>query len=259
MSQRRASAWLLLAFAILGAGRLAGFSASQDEPVLALSLASAAVELCIAGVALAAALYAPGAPRERLGLVRSRLGAREIAALALGTLGLSHALDATLALSGLYEQSSLADFARSVHGARGLPLAAAVLAIGLAPALAEELLCRGVLLRSLVPRVGAAPAIGLSALAFGALHLEPVHGAFALLLGVYLGLAGYWSGSVVTPIACHAVNNLFALGVSVQGGPTLWASAADVAAGFLLALAALAWVRGRRQSGLQPRPGSVDA
>lgn len=258
MSVRLASACLLFAGALGGARWLAAASQQSSEPMFALSLSSVAIELVILGLALGAALLAPGTPRERLGLVRGRLGALETAALAAGTLGLSHALDALLALSGLLEQSGLADFARSVQGARGLPLAAGALAIGLAPALAEELLCRGVLQRSLVPRLGAAPAIGLAALVFAALHVEPIHAAFALPLGAYLGVAGYWSGSVLAPIACHAVNNLVALGMAAQHGPTVSATPGDVAAGALLAAAALAWVRRRGAQRLQPAAGSDD-
>lgn len=258
MPIRRASAWLLLAVALLAAGGLAASSRRIAEPVLALSLASVAIELVILGVAVAAALLAPGSPRERLGLVRWRIEGIEAAALAAGTLGLSHALDALLALSGLGEKSGLAEFARSLEGARGLPLAAAALAIGLLPALAEELLCRGVLQRTLVPRLGAAPAILLAALAFGALHLHPIHGAFAALLGAYLGVVGHWSGGVLAPIACHAVNNLAAVGQAVTQGPTLSASPADVARGLALATLALGWVGWRRARRLQPGPGSVD-
>jgi membrane protease YdiL (CAAX protease family) len=258
VSARFASACLLFAGALAGARTLAASSGRISEPLLALSLSSLAIELVILALALGAALLAPGAPRERLGLVRGRLGALETAVLVAGTLGLSHALDALLELSGLFEQSGLADFARSAQGARGLPLAAGALAIGLAPALAEELLCRGVLQRSLLPRLGAAPAVLLAALVFSALHVDPIHAAFAFPLGAYLGVAGYWSGSVLAPIACHAVNNLVALGVAAQRGAAVSATPADVAAGALLAAAALAWVGRRGGRRLQPAAGSVD-
>jgi membrane protease YdiL (CAAX protease family) len=256
--ERRALAVLLVALAFATASLLAAWSGSSGDPVLALSAAAAGVELLLLALAVAAALFASGAPHERLGLVRPRLRAREIAALAVGTLGLSHALDALLALSGLYAESALAGFARSVHGARGLPLLAALLSIGLLPALAEELLCRGLLQRSLLPRLGAAPAILISALAFGALHVEPIHASFAVLLGAYLGLAGHWSGSVLAPLACHAANNLAALGVAVRSGPSLSGSPGDLALGLLLAAAALGWVLRRRQAGLQPGASSDD-
>jgi membrane protease YdiL (CAAX protease family) len=262
VSSRRALACLLLALCFAVAAALAGMSATVSaagDDVIALSLASAAIETLIAALAVAAALCASGDPRERLGLPRTRFGAAPTALLIVGTLGLSHALDAVLTLSGLYEESALADFARSLHGARGLPLLAAAIGIGLLPGIAEELLCRGLLQRSLLPRLGAPAAIGLSALAFGALHVEPLHASFAFVLGAYLGLAGHWSGGVRVPIACHAANNLFAVVVSARFGPTPWVSPLDVAAGLALAAAALALTaRLRPRSGLQPAPGSVD-
>lgn len=259
VNPRRAIAWLLLAASLAIAAQLLRWSEAIGDAVLSLALASAAVESVLAAFACALALFAPGPPRERLGLVPARLGPGPTALLALGTLGLSHALDALLALSGFYERSALADFARSIQGARGLPLLAAALCIGLLPAIGEELLCRGFLQRSLLPRTGAAAAIAISALAFGALHLEPVHASFAVLLGVYLGVAGYWSGSVWTPIVCHAVNNLFAIGASAALGPTSRASPANAAAGLLLAAAALFWTaRLRPRPALQPVPGSDD-
>jgi membrane protease YdiL (CAAX protease family) len=189
--------------------------------------------------------------------VRGRLGGVSIAVLAAGMLGLSQALDSLLTLSGLLEGSGLAAFARTLHGARGLPLVGAAVAIGLLPALSEELLCRGLLQRSLVARLGAAPGILLAALAFGAIHVEPIHATFAVPLGVYLGLAGHLAGNVWVPIACHAVNNLFAVGVAAATGVDDAASRADVVLGVAVAAAALAFVA-RRTRGLQPTPGSDD-
>jgi membrane protease YdiL (CAAX protease family) len=255
---RRASAWLLVASALASASALAALSERLSDEVLALSAAASAVELVIAALALAAALLAPGSARARLGLLSPRFGMRDTAVLAAGTLALSHALDALLAQTGLYEQSELAGFARSMHGARGLPLGVALLAIGLLPAAAEELLCRGVLQRSLVPRLGPAVGIALASFAFGALHVEPVHAAFAVLLGAYLGLVGHWSGSVFTPIVCHAVNNGLATLISALCGPTPSGSPAEVAVGLGLAAGALGWVRRRAQPGLQPASGLDD-
>ncbi len=258
MRSRRAFAWLLVAVALASAAALASLLETLSEEVLALSAAASAVELVMLALALAAALLAPGSAQTRLGLLRPRFGLRDTAVLAAGTLALSHALDALLAQTGLYEQSELARFARSMQGARGLPLGVALLAIGLLPAAAEELLCRGVLQRSLVPRLGPVVGIALASFAFGALHVEPVHAGFATLLGVYLGIVGHWSGSVWTPIACHAVNNGLATLMSAYVGPTQSGSPAEVAVGLCLAAGALAWVRRRAQQALQPASGLDD-
>lgn len=258
MRPRRAFAWLVVAVAFLAVFALASLPARLSDEVLALSAAASAVELVIAALALAAALLAPGSAQVRLGLLRPRFGLRDTGVLVAGTLALSHALDALLVHTGLYEHSELAGFARSMHGARGPTLAVALLSIGLLPALAEELMCRGVLQRSLVPRVGPVVGIALASAAFGALHVEPVHAGFATLLGVYLGVVGHWSGSVWTPVVCHAVNNALAIGLSAWIGPTESGSPAEIAVGLGLAAGALAWVRHRMHTGLQPASGLDD-
>jgi membrane protease YdiL (CAAX protease family) len=256
VAARVALACLLVAAAFAVAGGLA--TASRSLPtVIALSVSSVALEGILVAFAVAAALALPGDPRVRLGLVRSRLGVLEIAALAAGTLGLSHALDGLLSLSGLMERSGLASFARILEGARGPSLVAALLAFGVVPGVSEELLCRGVLQRSLRERLGALASIGLAATAFAAIHVQPIHALFAFPLGLYLGIAGHWSASVIAPVFCHAVNNLVAIGSSVAEGPTTAASPGEVAVGLLVAAAALAFVA-RRRRGLQPPAGSVD-
>jgi membrane protease YdiL (CAAX protease family) len=254
----RALAWLLVASAFALAGALAKRSATLADPVLVLAAAASAIELVLVALAVSIALLAPGSARARLGLLRPRLGASDTLVLVAGTLGLSHALDALLALTGLYEGSELAAFARSMHGTRGLPLALALLAIGLLPAVAEEILCRGVLQRSLVPRLGAAPGVAVAALVFGLLHVEPVHAGFAVLLGLYLGAMAWASGSVWTPIACHAVNNVAATLGAAFGGPSVPGSPAQVALGLCVAAGALAFVWRRFRMGLQKLPGSDD-
>jgi membrane protease YdiL (CAAX protease family) len=256
VASRIALACLLVAAASALAGGLATASRSLP-PVMGLAVSSFAIEGILLAFAVGAALVAPGNPRLRLGLVRTRLGAIEIAALAVGTLGLSNALDGMLSMSGLMERSGLASFARILEGARGPSLAAALVAFGVVPAIAEELLCRGVLQRSLRERFGAFASIGLAAIAFAAIHVDPVHALFALPLGLYLGVAGHWSASVLAPVVCHAANNLVAVGSAVAQGPTTDSSPGEVAVGLLLAAMALAWVALRRRR-LQPPAGSVD-
>jgi membrane protease YdiL (CAAX protease family) len=256
VAARVALACLIVAAAFAVASGLA--TASHSLPsVLGLSLSSVALEGILLAFAVAAALALPGDPRVRLGLVRTRLGALEIAALAAGTLGLSNALDGLLSLSGLMEESGLASFARILEGVRGPSLAAALLAFGVVPGIAEELLCRGVLQRSLRDRFGALASIGLAAIAFAAIHVQPIHALFAFPLGLYLGVAGHWSASVLAPVVCHAVNNLVAVGSAVAQGPTTSSSPGEVAVGLAVAAVALAWVA-RRRRGLQPPAGSVD-
>jgi membrane protease YdiL (CAAX protease family) len=252
-----AGCWSIAA-GLLCAGALGFAMRDLEDPVLAISLGAAAVELVILGVAVGIALLLPGSARARLGWLPSRLRPAEIALLAAGTLSLSHALDAALVRSGLYWESGLSDFTEGLRGARGLPLAVAVLAVGALAPLAEELLCRGLVQRSLVPRLGRVAGVGLAALGFGLLHVEPIHAALAAVLGVYLGVAGLWAGSVIAPIACHLVNNGFALAVAVQSGASTQGSLANVVLGSSLAAASLFLVRRNSLRRLQKEAGSDD-
>ncbi len=83
-----------------------------------------------------------------------------------------------------------------------------LLAIVMAAPLSEEYLCRGIVLPALQRRWGSAVAVIGSALAFGALHMNPWQFFYAALLGVTLGWLRVQSGSIVPGILLHALNNL---------------------------------------------------
>ena len=77
---------------------------------------------------------------------------------------------------------------------------------GLAPFF-EELLFRGFLLPVLTRRQPMAAALAVSALVFGAIHLQPAGLPVLSTLGLVLGLAMRHSGSLRTPILVHACWN----------------------------------------------------
>jgi membrane protease YdiL (CAAX protease family) len=149
--------------------------------------------------------------RDRLGLARGSLSARRVALLAFGTVSLSFALDGSIELAELRRGTPLEEFAQLLAGARGADFAFALLALGLAPGFAEELLCRGLVQRGLQARLGTTGAIAVAALCFGALHVDPVHGGFAVLLGLYLGAVAARADSIRPAIICHASNNLLSV------------------------------------------------
>jgi membrane protease YdiL (CAAX protease family) len=216
---RLSSAFALGVLALL-AGALLG-ELSQRFPagsVEALALMALGTELVLGLAASGGALLSPEPFAARLGLGAGRLPARSLALLIVGMLALSHGLDGILALSGLREQSSLGEVAERLAGARGGALWIAMIGLAIAPSLGEELLCRGFLQRGLRQRLGAPAAIAISALVFGALHLDPVHSVFAAALGLYLGLAAEWAGSTRASIGCHLVNNLTAVGAMAAFG-----------------------------------------
>lgn len=209
----------LAVLALFGGAQLAALAQRVGaDSVQALALLALGIELVLGATACAGALLSSAPLAARLGLRVGRLRARSLALLILGALALSHALDGILDLSGLRDESALAGLAETLHGARGGALGWVLIGLVVAPGIAEELLCRGFLQRGLQRRLGAPAAIGISALAFGALHLEPIHALFAALLGLYLGAAAYWADSTRAAIGCHLVNNLVSVSLMVMFG-----------------------------------------
>jgi membrane protease YdiL (CAAX protease family) len=249
---------------------IAALAASAGASTCALAPAAAAnraEELAIHGLgfelflgllAFAGAALSATRTSDRLGLRAGRLSTGRLALLVLGTVALSHALDAVIDLCGLEDHGALAELEAALTGIRGRTLVLALLGIGLAPGIAEELLCRGLVQRGLAPSLGAPAAVILAALFFGGLHVDPVHASFAVVLGLYLGTLCHVAGSVRAAVVCHSVNNLcavlFAAFVPRLAVPP--AASIGLAGGF--ALAALAWVW-RRPGATPPRYESRSA
>ncbi len=94
----------------------------------------------------------------------------------------------------------------------------------------EELLFRGLILRSLRTRYGRAVAIGVTAVLFAVFHLDPQALVFATLIGIVLGVIADRARSIVPSIALHAGFNQFyfsprasTLGILLVLPPLLWA------------------------------------
>ncbi len=79
-------------------------------------------------------------------------------------------------------------------------------ALALAPAVAEEALFRGVV-QCGFSEAPAPAAIGVSAVTFGLIHLEPVHVVGTTLLGAAFATARHVTGSLVPPMVAHGVYN----------------------------------------------------
>jgi len=86
--------------------------------------------------------------------------------------------------------------------------------IALIPALAEELVMRGVLLPSLVPPLGRAGAVALSALLFAGMHGDRYRFLFTLTIGLVLGGLRLRTGSLWPPIVAHASLNALTFAVA---------------------------------------------
>jgi len=238
-SRRHVAGGSLFAVGVGASVATCGAAAQLESEVVALSVAGLGIEAGLVLIALAGALLSARPVTQSLGLLRSRLSGRRLLLLVVGTLGLSHALDCLLSLSGLREQSALADFDALLAGTRGAELALAFAAMGIAPALGEELLCRGWVQRGLQSRLGGVPALGIAALLFGLLHLDPIHAVFAIFLGLYLGTVALWAASTWPGIVCHGVNNTVAVLLAAGVLPDLPMDAVGAAAGLGLSAAAL--------------------
>jgi membrane protease YdiL (CAAX protease family) len=170
------------------------------------------IEVGLAALAIAVAVALPGPVTHRLGLGASRLPTSAVIALAIGTVGLSHAIDAALSFTRTLEGSVVVGISRGLQGAaqHENEFVIAFLGSAVAPAIGEELLCRGLLQRGLALSMPPVAAIAPASLAFGWLHMELVHGALAACM-VSPGFAAYWGNSTRPAIAGHFLNNFVAL------------------------------------------------
>jgi membrane protease YdiL (CAAX protease family) len=218
-------------------------------------------QLLYALIALAGAAILPGRSlAERLGLGRGRLGAGRVAIALLGFLALSHRLHNAVVWLGLLEGTTLAEIDAVVREAAPVRPVLLFLAVGLAPALGEELLFRGFLLRLLAWRWPGALAVLGSAALFGAAHLDPVHGTAAFLLGGYLAALAERARSLRPALLCHATNNSLAVAGTAGLLPELGATGSPGQAAAALALACACLALALRPARLQPpaRPADAD-
>ncbi len=238
---------------------LATFPFARADALALDALASAA---SLALVAIAAASLGREPIAQRLGLGAGCLSPARVALAAVGLVGLSHAAESLLHLSGA-SSPGLARFDDALAGLSlsriGFPLAA----LALGSALGEELFFRGLLQRGLAPVLGRSAAIAGVALAFGVAHGDLAHGAAATLLGLYLGVLAWASGSIRAPIAAHVLNNAVALfevacELRFPEGPV--ATPLALAAGMTLACVALVAMRSPAPAEriLQSPPSSAD-
>jgi membrane protease YdiL (CAAX protease family) len=154
---------------------------------------------------------------------------------------------------------------RAFQAARGGSLVVAFLGSVLAPAVIEELLCRGLVQRSVARAAGPLAALAISTTLFGVIHMEWKHGLVAAAIGLYLGLAAYWADSTRPAILAHGLNNLGAL-LASQGLLRLHTPLhLTIGVGFALAAAGLVWagwahaLRVRRaRAALQREPDPAD-
>lgn len=235
-----------------------GLVSTLEDRTTGFIVGSATLQVCLVLFAVVLAALGSAALGDRLGLRRGRLTPLQTGVAAIGFIALSIAVHAILELTALKSESALAEIEGQVVGQRGPALTWLLLTIGVAPAIGEELLFRGAVLRGLLPHLHAAAAIALSAVLFGLVHLEPIHVTAAVPLGLYLGVLGWVAQSVWAPMVAHALNNTVAVlgpafAVAASAGPGDPSRHGWIAAlGTGVAIATLIWLV--RRAGPPPRP-----
>lgn len=133
-----------------------------------------------------------------------------------GLAGLSAWYLVAVLVQGLQERvmpmpPELLEQARKTLFAADRPLALDLAALALSPAICEELLFRGVLLRASRAVMSVSRAVLLNGLLFGLFHLDIYRFFPTMLLGIVLAVIVIRSGSIYPSMLFHFLNNACAL------------------------------------------------
>lgn len=199
----------------LGASRFAeevARFATSGLGLVAVAATNAAVLFAVAAlfVRIGASRFAPSsAPslRESLRLGPSRLRARALAAALAGMLGLSFACASAVDLVGARNDSVMHTLAHGLHTLPWSHFAIALVAVAIAPGIAEEAFFRGFFQTRVAAAWGRRAALLASAAAFAVIHVDPAQVAVAFAAGVYLGWLADRAGSIRPTMIAHALNN----------------------------------------------------
>ncbi len=124
-----------------------------------------------------------------------------------------------------------------------------ILIIGIAAAVAEELIFRGCFLRLMTTAgINKHIAIWVVAIVFSAMHMQFYGFIPRMLLGVYFGYLLLWTGSIIVPIVAHMLNNVLYVVMAwfqcrsgnieaLTAEPTLWSWQTTIASLILTATA----------------------
>lgn len=94
------------------------------------------------------------------------------------------------------------------------PLPVMLLIIAVCPALAEELVFRGVIGRGLIARWGLPAGVLMTSCLFAAVHMHPVHVLAVIPLGIAMHLVYLATRSFWAPVLLHFLNNSWATVIS---------------------------------------------
>jgi Type II CAAX prenyl endopeptidase Rce1-like len=111
--------------------------------------------------------------------------------------------------------------------------------IAVAPAVAEELIFRGLIGRGLIGRWGVVWGVLTTSVLFGAMHVNPAQGVAVIPLGMAMHFAYLTTRSFWAPMLLHLLNNAFAAVMLKYGDEFQIARALDNTAGAPLPLLAV--------------------
>lgn len=160
---------------------------------------------------VAAAIVSPVPIFARLGLVRGRWPVWAWVAAAVGT-PLVGMISGAVVGSFLEESESLKEMS-AIFRDLGTGMFAFVIAfaIGITPAICEEILFRGYIQTRLTKALPVPVGIFIASSLFAVYHMDPVHIVAVFPLGLYLGWVSYRSGSLFPAMMGHFVNNFLSV------------------------------------------------
>jgi membrane protease YdiL (CAAX protease family) len=207
---------------------------------------------------IAAAWFSPEPMKHRLGLGKPSLPVWAYPIVTVGSL-CPFVLGAMLA-TGLINwlvPNAHNEFDQLLDRMTGAWAVYFVLFISLSPGLTEELLFRGYIQRRLLERFSPGAAIWLSTILFAIIHVIPLQVVLTLVIGPWLGVIAWRTGSIWPSAICHAFCNAASMiyQLSIRGekipreipGPALAWTGGIVVGCFVLSVWILARVRPHQQ------------
>jgi len=206
-------------------------------------------------VGLTGAWASPVPWRERVRLTAPCMSVGQIASAALGCMAIGFVFSMLYALGLLPQSSTIEALGEAMSEGLGEGLLTAILVVGIMPGIMEELLFRGYVQTRLSQRWGSGVAIFVTALLFGAYHLDFSQGMFAFVLGIFLGAVVERAGSIIPAVVGHAANNSFSVVLSNLGWEPhspLLCTALLIVAAIVLAICTAKLGRGFKDVRLDP-------
>ena len=224
----------------------------EGDAVGMLTLPALLVAIGVTEVVLLGAVLVAARPltRARLRLQRGRASLGVLVAATLGAVTLSQVLDTIAVVAGFGRTGVLPMLSGTLERAHGGGLVTALLVVALLAGLAEELFFRGFMQTRLARRWSSRTAVLVTAVCFGAIHMDPVQSPLAFCLGIWLGFVCERAGSLWPGIAAHVANNAVATLFASVGIPLV-----VTAATALVFVACLLWLR----RALPPAPPEAPA